>query len=571
MYDDAMVDMAVKMRAVTFDGHLGYLHGPPAANHNVGIVICPALGRDGRCSYRPMHDLAEGLAAAGFATLRFELLGCGDSLDLPQTPDGAETTEALSVWMTGVQQAVRYLRDTTGVSKVVLAGVRFGATLAILNARLADGLVLLAPILRGKAWLRELKLSTAVLAPTTVNLLTEDGLDTDGLFLPAATAASLEALDLTALAAPACPTFLAAQNPQIEAYGQEAIAAGRPLCLNAFPGFAAMFEDTSRNQTPALLFGQVTDWLTATFPATGTAQPKPLPATEDARLDLRNAFEVPVTFGAGLRGVLCTPQTPSDRHKGRVVMFCNTSAEPRAGIGGFSTLTARALAQAGIAALRFDFAGIGDSQSPGTAAALHVYETDRHPDMQQAIAFVQAQGFDKVVLIGVCSGGYHALNLGPALPATEAIVSINTLRFVWEGDPPEPDLGRSSHTYWQLAMDPATWGRLLKNNIDVATIAKTIARRLKARYLPKNAGQTLAGFRASILGFVAGGGRTLMITGTEDASLDTLEAAFGPKGAMLVKQPGGHVLIDPQIDHGLALRNSRQRVTSYLLDFVSKL
>src|ERR1700761_1210873 len=130
------------MTPVAFDGRLGWLHMPPGRNAGVGVVLVSALGRDGRCAYMPMRLLGDQLAAAGYPTIRYDHLGTGDSLDLPD-PEA----DALPHWLDGIERAAQILRNHAGVSRVVLGGARTGATLAAISPLPVDGLILLAPVL----------------------------------------------------------------------------------------------------------------------------------------------------------------------------------------------------------------------------------------------------------------------------------------------------------------------------------------------------------------------------------------------------------------------------------------
>jgi pimeloyl-ACP methyl ester carboxylesterase len=155
--------MTVDIHPVQFGGHSGYCHmrrEPPY--RTTGVVICSPPGRDGRCGYRFLFELAQNLAAQGIIVLRYEPLGCGNSADLLD-PDG----DAVSAWTTGLSEAVATLRQIAPVEKVVVAGLRFSATLAVMCSQVSDGLMLFGPILKGRSWLRELKIARAVLAPTT--------------------------------------------------------------------------------------------------------------------------------------------------------------------------------------------------------------------------------------------------------------------------------------------------------------------------------------------------------------------------------------------------------------------
>src|SRR5437588_6448648 len=59
-------------------------HAPAAdASARNAVLICPPFGWDEACSYRCRREWAEDLAAAGHPSLRFDLLGSGDSAGSP--------------------------------------------------------------------------------------------------------------------------------------------------------------------------------------------------------------------------------------------------------------------------------------------------------------------------------------------------------------------------------------------------------------------------------------------------------------------------------------------------------
>jgi len=138
----------VVMKPLAYGGVFGWLHLPRSSSADTGVVLVPALGRDERCGRAPMRLLADQWTAAGFPTLRYDHRGEGDSLCLDD-PEG----NAVEVWLDGVRAAITELRARTGVRRVVIGGLRVGASLAALMAEDADGLILLAPVLDGRSWL----------------------------------------------------------------------------------------------------------------------------------------------------------------------------------------------------------------------------------------------------------------------------------------------------------------------------------------------------------------------------------------------------------------------------------
>ncbi|MGH8060919.1 MAG: alpha/beta fold hydrolase, partial [Pseudoxanthomonas sp.] len=103
--------------------------------------------------HRAYRVLAGKLQDEGYATLRFDYSGTGDSSGeaLDCTVDG---------WLDDMEAAIGELQRQSGNPRVVLVGLRFGATLAALCAqrehlRVAH-LVLWDPVVQGDRYLQEL-------------------------------------------------------------------------------------------------------------------------------------------------------------------------------------------------------------------------------------------------------------------------------------------------------------------------------------------------------------------------------------------------------------------------------
>jgi pimeloyl-ACP methyl ester carboxylesterase len=123
------------------------------AQRDVGIVICYPFGGEYVRSHRACRHLAVGLARAGFPVLRFDYRGTGDS-------SGEASDSTMADWRADIDCAIDTLRDRTGVDSICLAGLRLGATMAYEVAadhRNVDALVLWEPIVRGEAYLEDLR------------------------------------------------------------------------------------------------------------------------------------------------------------------------------------------------------------------------------------------------------------------------------------------------------------------------------------------------------------------------------------------------------------------------------
>lgn len=131
----------------------GVMHEPPASvERGHGVLLCPPIGHEYVRSHWALRQLASQLARAGYHVLRFDWSGVGDSAgDLQQA--------TVEQWLKDVAAAAEELRDSAGIPKLSLAGLRFGAALAALAARKvrAQLLVLWDPIIDGAAYLDELE------------------------------------------------------------------------------------------------------------------------------------------------------------------------------------------------------------------------------------------------------------------------------------------------------------------------------------------------------------------------------------------------------------------------------
>src|SRR5271154_7362651 len=88
------------------------------------VLLCNSWGSEYVNAHRAMRFLARRLCAAGFDTFRFDYFGSGDS--------GGETTEAeLDGWKNDIVIAAQELKDMSGAPRMVLIGLRLGATLVV--------------------------------------------------------------------------------------------------------------------------------------------------------------------------------------------------------------------------------------------------------------------------------------------------------------------------------------------------------------------------------------------------------------------------------------------------------
>jgi hypothetical protein len=107
-------------------------------------------------------------------------------------------------------------------------------------------------------------------------------------------------------------------------------------------------------------------------------------------------------------------------------LLINAGVLPRVGPNRLNVKISRALAQRGLASMRFDLAGIGDSKPSATSKS---YEEQAALDIRAAMDFVvRSGGPRKFVIFGICSGAVNAFR-GAMLDAR--IVGVLMLDGFW--------------------------------------------------------------------------------------------------------------------------------------------
>jgi exosortase A-associated hydrolase 2 len=118
---------------------------------HVGIIICSPFAEEKLISHRVLVNQARALANNGFLCFRFDYMGHGDS-------EGAFEDATVKTRLSDISAAVNFLRNEKNINKIILLGVRFGATLAALIQNENSGinsLVMINPVINGKDYIEQ--------------------------------------------------------------------------------------------------------------------------------------------------------------------------------------------------------------------------------------------------------------------------------------------------------------------------------------------------------------------------------------------------------------------------------
>jgi len=131
----------------------GMLHYPlkERKQKDCGIVFCAPFAEEKLWSQRVWVSFARELAEEGYAVLRFDYMGHGDS-------EGDFEDSTIETRLSDIAKSVEVLRKKTGVSRVGLLGLRLGATLAAISAENKNDinfLILWEPVVNVESYLQK--------------------------------------------------------------------------------------------------------------------------------------------------------------------------------------------------------------------------------------------------------------------------------------------------------------------------------------------------------------------------------------------------------------------------------
>jgi pimeloyl-ACP methyl ester carboxylesterase len=498
-----MADMPsrVRPRALSFgaaDAPLaGWLHPSASSMLDLGVLVCAPFGFEEVCAHRSLRALAEAAAEAGLPALRFDLPGTGNSSGEPDEPG------LWPRWVAAVHAAADELQAQTGVSRIAFVGLRLGAALAALAAVERDDVVALAaiaPVVRGRSYLRELRMLGEATAPISAGPINAAGstLESAGFLVVDELQAALQALDLRALPRPPAHEVLIVPRddaPAPDDWSPVLRAAGARARVECWPGYAQMTDDPQRARVPAAMVQGVTTWLRSLAPASRAARRDTSPSEPVSVMRLQIGLPAPVLetalalpVGGTVLAARLTAPLGADQQadtRGRpAVLLLNSGAVHLMGPNRLWTHLARRWAAEGRVVLRFDISGIGDSPASPDAAENVVYSVHAQRDIEAAIEHLRRDhGVASVTLVGLCSGAFHALKAAVAgRHALEAAVMINPLTYFWKagatpGDVKEYELFELGARYRSQVFTLDPWKRLLRGELNLRTIASVAVRR----------------------------------------------------------------------------------------------
>ncbi len=561
----------------------GFYH--PAAGDKTrspAIVLCSPLGYELMSAHRTYRHLAMRLALAGFPTLRFDYRGTGNSTGTPRDP------RRVRAWIDDIHAAVREVRSRSAVASVALFGLRFGASLATVAAVEApevEALAMWAPIVSGRAAVRELRAFRLLADPKARR--PDDGEEVGGYYFSQETLTDLSGLELVTRTDRDVARVLVVPRGEQATKEESALAehwraARAEVSVATSSGYAAMMRDSPYEAVvPESTLDAVVQWFVDGSSAVDVP-PRPTRASAPSTaltvgVEPGAVRETPIHFGEDQRlyGVIAEPISPSTTERPAVLLL-NVGADNHVGPHRMNTEIGRELAAMGHVTLRFDVGGLGESApSPGKGEN-RLYRMDSVDDVQEAMSALERRGCSGFVLIGLCSGAFLAFHAAARDPRVIGQALVNMFAFEWkEGDPIAPterNSYASSRFYVRALLDRRVWQRVLRGEVDVKGIATAVgeryaerlvlgARSVSARLLGRWA---QSGVERTLHAVCDRGTRTLMVFSESDGGLDMIARYIGVDAERMARRSEFSIEIMRDVDHTFSTMASQQRLRAVL-------
>lgn len=525
----------------------GALHPPaPGAPDRGGWVLCAPFGEERGFAQRTCVEWARALAAAGAWVLRFDHRGYGDS-------EGWFEEFTADDHAADVLAACQELERRSGVRCRGLWGLRLGASIAAVAAArggLDVALALWDPIVSGDRYMEGLlrgvmakEMANTGRAPRTraelkAHMAAGGEVVVEGHPLTDAVYRSIAAIDLARLEAPPRgPAFIAQISGRREAAPRKDVEAlarllgGAPVELVQTPPPWQQNDEYAASVQGEALFAGTLRWIAALPRAPGaSASASPGPARPLAAADreiptpdggLERAVEVSAPAGA-LRGVLHLPRDLDARRP--AVLMVTPGFNCRTARYRLYVKLSRALAERGVASLRVDPHGIGDSDGtlpyPTVPNLYNAIEDGLFvEDTRAAVAFLAEQtGASRVLLVGLCGGANTSVRVGAVDPRVGGFVA-SELPFLFTpsdesvADEAPVPVARAAadhflKSYARKLFDAEAWRRFLTMKSDYRSLATSVRVAVAKRLFPRRVTADDAAFRERLgpranLGLVA--------------------------------------------------------------------
>lgn len=502
-----------------------WFHDAPG---DVGVVICPGLGRDLRHAYRTLYLMAEMLAGEGYPVLRLQYSNTGNS-------DDEYNADYFEVCLKNVRDAFDWMK-AKGIVKTVLFGFRFGALLiANLEDRRAQACIAVQPVTSGRKYLRELQVANGLHGfpnPGAGQVWENEDLclrPEDRISIAQRAGSIGRSHDPLTLTVSGDGPEGSLPSSEMNVEGAADVSFIKSTFYNAI---MESYEDV---KIPTQELAEICAWLKRNLPS--SARQHEGEAVDGAVLHgaTWREYAVEVVSKPAMRGMLCEP-AGLKRSSSTALIIGNLGWDPQFGMGRFNVQLARRLASEGVSVLRIDYLGLGDSDDLPAGQRNLIYATPRDREFKAAIDWMEARGFTNIGLAGHCSGAFYAFQAALKDKRVKFAFLVNVVCLKWSFQGSYAEYLRSAG----------------KRFDDYVKYAMRALKYWPARIMPHKPMRSLA----------QRGAKIWFISGENDLTRRDVEHLFRPRRNRTKTYENIKFLEVPKVDHMLSTEEMRCSVVS---------
>lgn len=278
--------------------------------------------------------------------------------------------------------------------------------------------------------------------------------------------------------------------------------------------------------------------------------------------------EHPVLFGQAksLIGILTEPSHIRRDQPQRAVILLNPGIVHRVGPGRIYVKIARAVAEAGLSVLRFDFSGIGDSAVRQDNLP---FERSAVREAQEAMDFLQAEhGIEEFILMGGCSGAAISLDgaLNDRRVASAVLINFPIAQDDDENQDSDLTLRRASHYYRNFALASAkSWQKLFSGKANYRYLLRVLCFEAKRRFTALRVAPCETPLLASFRHLAERGVHVTLIYSESDPNLEELRDRIGRQLQQLSRRGNIKLSIVARADHTFTTLHDQDRLLELIV------
>ena len=414
----------------------------PTNGFHSTTLLCPPWGYEHNCAYQTLRVLANMLAQHGHRVVRLDPVAAGNSgLDEAASSGLSHSSESII-------RVVEWARQTSP-GKVGIVGIRSSALPVAFHLNIVDFGVLWDPTRSGKNFSRSMRAKSKLWGFGNPSSTDGPGIVVAGHYLPNHAIESIQDADADVM------SFVSQSTTPVLVLSNESwiteLAEQPHIQLDHANGTSELLDVIAEeSSTPVELLDRIVEFVSAQVDLSSPPSKSsewtytPISTSTD---DYRETHRI---VGQNELHVVDV-QPIAGQFRGTVV-FLNNGVARSIGPGRAWVEWSRKLASIEVASLRVDISGIGESgMRSGQKRNVH-YPIEGIHDIQEVLDDLLDIHNGPIILAGVCSGAYLAIDAAASVEAVTAALSINpALHHVPDRTPPRHTLRANRPTNRFLA------------------------------------------------------------------------------------------------------------------------